>query len=412
MDSAQRTFPGTMDYCNEMFGFLYQHYVVFAFSILLLYLALVRALRFRNLRTLERQFTNLVPNPNAMDYHTAHEIVKTVMLKEFPFMYAFSTQWALIKSYGIASGTKLLVQTRRLTNEKTVGKRSEDTGVILGEILIQGIDSERGMLALSKMNWLHAQYGTRISNGDLVHTLALFVLEPQRWIDTYEWRKMTELEKVAMYVYWKEIGHRMGMQGLPETLEDLKNWTVEYEKTAMVYADSNRKCYDATVGLFLRNVSPRFRDFAYKVSSCFLEPYVRRTMAVPDPPAWIESLVSFGFKIRAFTIRYLHLPKLRSIQQSTMGANGRINRNLWLFEPWYVKETFWTRCRRRLGLSGLHPGAEYKSEGYLPEELGPREYEQTSKLAVHEQAREMRIYVQQGGGEVLGCPFAMARTLK
>jgi hypothetical protein len=409
METASEFAQWAVSFYAEMLQLLRHHYVLITCSLTVLYLIIVKILRFRNLWKLQKRYSQFVNDPNSMDYRTAHEIVKVVMLDQFPFMYAFSTQWALIKSYGIASGTKLLVQTRRLTNEKTVGKRSEDTGVILGEILIQGLDSERGLMALSKMNWLHAQYGARISNGDLIHTLALFVLEPQRWIDMYEWRKMTELEKVAMYVYWKEIGNRMGVEGLPETLQDLKQWTIEYEKTAMVYADSNRKCYDATVGLFLRNLPSNLKGFAYQVSSCFLEPYVRRTMAVPDPPAWIETLVSSFFWARALLIRHTHLPKFRTIQPSIIGANNRINRKLWLFEPWYVKETTWSRFRRRLGLSGPHPGPEFKQEGYLPDELGPSEYEKVSRLPVHEQARQLKEYAQKGGGEVLGCPFAMAR---
>ena len=173
---------------------------------------------------------------------------------------------ALIKSYGIASGTKLLVATRRLTNEKIVGKRSEDTGAILYECLVPGIDSDRGLKALSKMNWIHAQYGSRITNAEVIHTLALFILEPQRWIETYEWRPMTYLEKVAQFIYWKEIGYRMGMTDIPKTLEELQVWTDAYEKTDMFYSESNRKCYDATIDLFLRNVPSFLKGLATDVS--------------------------------------------------------------------------------------------------------------------------------------------------
>lgn len=397
---------------NQLTTAAYEHPLLSVVSLILIYLGLVRQLRFSNVRRLEARFPDSNKNSGSMDHVTAHEILKAVMLKEFPFMYAFSTQWALIKSYGIASGTKLLVQTRRLTNEKTVGKRSEDTGVILGELLLQGLDSERGLLALSKMNWLHAQYGTRISNDDLVHTLALFILEPIRWIAMYEWRPMTELEEVATFTYWKEIGNRMGMQGIPATLDDLRQWTIEYEKTAMVYADSNGKCYDATLGLFLRNVPPRFKEFATQVSNCFLEPYVRKTMAVSDPPAWVESFVASFWAIRAFSIRHLYLPRFRSLEPNYVGPGGRIFRKLYLFEPWYVEETFWSKLRRRLGLAGPHPSPEFMSQGFLPEELGPREYEKVSKQAVHDQAREMRAYAEKGGGQGLGCPFVMARSLR
>lgn len=38
---------------------------------------------------------------------------------------------------------------------------------------------------------------------------------------------MTELEKVAIFIYWKEIGNRMGIRDIPNTLEELELWTAE-----------------------------------------------------------------------------------------------------------------------------------------------------------------------------------------
>jgi hypothetical protein len=378
---------------------------------IIIYLAMVQAVRFRNLKIMYSTYSRYVQDPYSMDYKIAHEILKAVLLREFPFMYAFGTQWALVKSYGIANGTKLLVQTRRLANEQTVGKRGEDTGIILGEVLISGLDSDRGLRALSKMNWIHRQYGSKISNGDLVHTLALFVLEPQRWIEMYEWRAMTELEKVAAFVYWKEIGNRMGMEDIPKTLEELKQWTKDYEEEHMYYADSNRKCVDATVNLFLRNVPKFFHGFAQDVAATFLEPNVRVAIGVETPPTWVSNLVNTMFKLRAFTIRYLSLSRFRDLDPlAHEGPDGRLHRKDWIFEPWYVPETSWTRFLGKIGLSTkLSPGPQYASKGYLPEELGPVEYEKKSKTAVLKESAEMRTYAERGGGAVLGCPFAFVR---
>lgn len=67
----------------------------------------------------------------------------------------------------------------------------------------------------------------------------------------YEWRVMTQVEEVAAFVHWKEIRNRIGMQNIPDTLKDLKQWTKDFEKENMCYADDNRKCVDATVNIFL-----------------------------------------------------------------------------------------------------------------------------------------------------------------
>jgi len=50
------------------------------------------------------------------------------------------------------------------------------------------------------MNYLHGMHqkaGT-ISNDDLLYTLALFVLEVDKWIGLYEWRPLTPMEICAL----------------------------------------------------------------------------------------------------------------------------------------------------------------------------------------------------------------------
>ncbi|KIV93320.1 hypothetical protein PV10_04540 [Exophiala mesophila] len=375
--------------------------------IAVIYLVIVRILRYHNLRRINQRYGQFTANANSLDYKSAHEIMKLGLLYEFPFMWGFGTQWALVKSYGIANGTKLLVQTRQLTDEKTVGKRAEDTGVFLGEILVMGVDSERGMRALAKMNWLHRRYGAKITNGDLIHTLALFILESQRWIDAYEWRKLTDLEKVASFVYWKEIGNRMGIKNIPDTLDELKTWTVAYEKDHMFYTDDNKACVDATVNLFLRK-TPQFLHGAVRTATAaFLEPYARPSLGVQDPPYWVEQFVHISFRIRAFLVRHTFLPRIESPFRTVQGSDGRLHRRQYLFEPWYVQETWRSRLSSILGLSsGPHPGPKFKSDGFLPEELGPLKYEHVANKAVALEVEQLNEYCLRGGAAGTGCPFA------
>lgn len=387
-------------------------WALLSISAIILYALIVHSFRFSNIRSLERRYSQYLKDPHSMDYDTAHVILKTTMLREFPFLFTFSTQWALIKSYGIASGTKLLVQTGRLTNTAVVGKRSEDTGAILGEILVEGLDSSRGLRALSKMNWIHARYGSKITNDELIHTLALFVLEPHRWIEEFEWRPMTRLEKVAHFVYWKEIGNRMGMVNIPATLEDLQTWAVKYEKTDMYYTENNRRCYDATMALFIKDVPAFLRDFMENLTACFLESYAREALGVPSPPAWLQKTVDWIFLLRALLIKHFFLPRWSDADTGIRPAeNGRLQRTFYIFEPWYVKETLWSKFLRRLSIGDRKklPGPEFMSDGFLPEELGPIEFIEKSRAPVLEQAKEMKDYADRGGAVGVGCPFMLAR---
>lgn len=385
---------------------------IYSVAMAIVYLIVVAVLRYRNLRRLRFQHAAHLEDPHSMSYTRAKEIINTTIRLEFPFMFGFSLQWALIKSYGIANGTELLVRTRRLTDERTVGTRSEDTGMFLYELLVTGLDTPRGHAALAKMNWIHARYGASISNGDLIHMLALFVLEPIRYIDNFEWRRLDELEKVALFVYWKEIGNRMGMVGIPETLDELVSWTEAYEKENMVYSPNNTKCYDGAVGLYLGGL-PRFlRPVAKSMADSLTENYVRKALGVPDPPVWAPRLVNAIFAARAGIVRYCLLPRFWTPNTVVSSTSGRLQRTRYLYEPWYVKETVWSKLLAFLGLGKIMkiPGPEFLSEGYLPAELGPKEFRSPAALDdVGKQAALLDDYAKQGGAVGAGCPFAFAR---
>lgn len=371
----------------------------------LLYLTLVKLLRFQSLRNQTKAYASYLSDPYTLSYTTAHPIMKRIMLYEAPWLYAFSTQWALIKTYAVAPGTGLLVQTRQLTTPSLVGKRAEDTSVILTEFLVGSMDSERGSKALAKMNWLHRRYGSKIKQPELLHTLAMFVLEPIQWFEKYEWRAMTELEQVAIYTYWKEVGNRMGIKDIPPTLPELLVWVEEYEKTNVYFTENNRKCAEATIGLFLRDLPPFMRGFFQHAAVSLFPEKFQVALGYPKPPRWIATFAAGVFHIRRFMLRHLFLPRLHELDPLPKpDASGRLFRNLWAFEPWYVKTTLKSRLEGLFWTSGKAlPGKKYKSDGFLVEELGPVEYEKASREPVTIEAQEMLAYA--ADEKMAGCPF-------
>ena len=378
--------------------------------LVIVYLILVRILRFRAVRKIEEKYACYVRDPYLMDYKTAHEIMKLSMLCDMPFGFGFGTQWALLKTFAVSSGTPLLVKTRQLTTETKIAKRAADTGAILSEFLIGSVDSDRGLKALSKLNWIHRRYGNRITNDEMIHTLAMFVLEPQRWIDRYEWRPMTNLEKNASYIYWKEIGNRMGIKDIPATLKDCEKWTCEFEKSNIYYCESNRICAECTIDMLLKNVPKFMHSFVRGVSASFLEEHVRIALGMSSPPPWIANLVWLFFSARGWAIQNLFLPRWRPLDmRAEQSSDGRFHSKSIGPEPWYIKDTMWNRWKTWWATQGrLVPGPQFKSNGYLPEELGPAEFEKLSRNSVLNEAELMKEYAEKGGAAAVGCPFSVS----
>lgn len=389
---------------------------------------MVRALRYQRLRQLEKKYAKYIEKPYAMDYRTAHEVAKLHMLDEQQFLTGISTQWALIKTYSIAKGTRLLVKTRQIGSLKCVGRRAEDTGVFLGEIIAGDMDDPRWMAALSKVNWLHSRYKNQISSGEMLSTLAFFILEPIKFINAYGWRPLTKMEEVSRFLFWKEIGLRMGINNIPETIDELRVWHEEYEKKEQKFSPDNVICTKNTMDLFLRDVPKSLHWFVngfaqslmVSVASCSRErkltrcqePRCRRALGWPDPPAWLESFVHKGLAFRGKLIRHLFLPRFTGFPKlPEQDAEGRIYRTLYMFEPWYMKTDAWTRFKVWIGSNGrLHAGGEWGSDGYRLEEVGPPELVKASKKSAVAQAEAMAEYAKDKGGS-FGCPFTNSGEL-
>ena len=51
---------------------------------------------------------------------------------------------------------------------------------------------DRQKHALKRLNEIHGRYN--ILNGDYLYTLSLFIVEPMKWVNKYEWRQLEQLE--------------------------------------------------------------------------------------------------------------------------------------------------------------------------------------------------------------------------
>jgi len=227
-----------------------------------------------------------------MTVKDAHSVHVSLTELEFPIIFHTSTFFALFKTYGIPSISKLLVATGQLSCPETASKRAADTATIMTEAIINEPDSERAISGIARMNYLHSRYikAGKISNDDMLYTLSLFVLEPIRWIARYEWRIVTDFERCAMGVYWKDMGEAMKISydTLPSAsqgwrdglhwLEEVEAWSLAYEAQNMVPADTNATLGRGTFDFALFNVPSALKPFSFTVAHMLLEPRLRKAM--------------------------------------------------------------------------------------------------------------------------------------
>ncbi|KAG0205532.1 hypothetical protein BGX28_002831 [Mortierella sp. GBA30] len=302
--------------------------------LLFAYLVLVRRIRYRRINALLTKYPD--PTLPLRDYAVAQEVSTVLTYYDFPYLNVVSLEFALFKTYGIPSISKILAATKQFANQCL--KRADDTALILSEISetytrkefrekIEGRvdvdedqnDKRREFIAAERLNFIHSHYN--IKQDDYLYTLALFILEPARWINRFEWRKLTELERNATLAIWIHHGERMNIQNIPRSYQALAKWSEEYESKYMVYADTNVDIAHATVNLMLSTFPKFTHSFGRHIVSALLPDRLRTAFAIAPPPRGLAHIVIGLLRLRALVVRYLMLPRRYPRIRTALRAN-------------------------------------------------------------------------------------------
>jgi hypothetical protein len=216
----------------------------------------------------------------------------------FPWDTETALSLALFRTFAVPTISRILLDARAFTDETR--KRFDDTELLLAEVEEHGYDSSRGRDAIRRVNRMHAAYPIRPI--DLTYVLSTFVVEPRRWIDRYGWRPLTQHELDAGWRYWREIGARMGVPDLPERVEDLEAWNVEFERAEFRYDPANHEVADATMTMYLREiyrVPDPLLPAARTAALALLEPELVAALGYDQPPAWLRAVVPAVMRVRA-----------------------------------------------------------------------------------------------------------------
>jgi hypothetical protein len=248
---------------------------------------------------------------------------------DFPFDSTRALEFALFRTFCVPSISALLDRTGEF--HKRSQKRYDDTDIIVSELIEWGYDSERGKLALRRMNQLHGRFA--IANEDFLYVLSTFIYEPIRWNERFGWRLMCEQERLAYFFFWREVGRRMNIKELPADYNEFERFNREYERQHYRFTEANQR-----VGVATREL------FASWFPS-FLAPVVRSTIyALLDEPL----IDAFGFSRPSNVMRRL------------VPAILRLRAGIAAFSP--------PRRHPRLRTQMRHPTYP---DGYVIEHLGP-----------------------------------------
>ena len=170
---------------------------------------------------------------------------------EFPWDTTRSLELALFRTFAVPSVAAVLDSTGEFS--RAAQKRYDDTDLILSTIVEAGYDSAEGKRAIRQMNRIHGRF--EISNEDFLYVLSSFVFEPIRWNARFGWRPLIEAEKLATFEFWREVGRRMAIKGIPESYAELRRYNEDYERRHFRRTEQAERVGRATTGHVPRLVS-------------------------------------------------------------------------------------------------------------------------------------------------------------
>lgn len=230
-----------------------------------------------------------------------HEIHRITAGHEFPWDYQRSLEFALFRTYCSPRISAVLKQSGEFEHHPQ--KRYDDTAILMAEMLDHGVESERGSESVRNINRMHGQYS--IENRDMLYVLSTFIFDPLDWIESYGWRPLHPNERLAAYHFYREVGERMAITDIPDTLEGFARFKAEYEEREFVYSPDNRDIgtytLDLFAGWFPRPLRPMVRRGAY----AFLGDQMTTAFGFPSGSPRLRVLLQSGLRLRARVVRLL-----------------------------------------------------------------------------------------------------------
>jgi hypothetical protein len=241
------------------------------------------------------------------------EMVRLLGCYEFSWDVTRALELALFRTYASPSISALLDRTGEFRNHGQ--KRYDDTAILVSEFLQNGYDSEAGQRAIAHMNSLHGRY--RIPNEDFLFVLSTFVFDPIDWINAYGWRRLTPGEEQAIFLFYREVGCRMNLTDLPDSLESFRAWARGYQRQHFVHTTSNRRVADATVRIVEGWLPKPLRWAVFPVVNALIDADLRRAFGYPEPPRWLVAGTRLALATRRQALRWVTFePSPRTLENT------------------------------------------------------------------------------------------------
>jgi len=147
------------------------------------------------------------------------------MLWDFAAEARMAFQLTFLRPFAVPRMADVLVNTGHITAHPE--RRAYDTGLLIHEIIADGLDGQRARHAISHMNRAHRSPG--VLQEDLAYVLSAFVVVPIRYLTRVGWRPLLPVEIEATVRFYQRLGELMNIHWAPASYQEAADHFDDYE---------------------------------------------------------------------------------------------------------------------------------------------------------------------------------------
>ena len=241
----------------------------------------------------------------------AQRIVFIDACLEFPWDTQRSLELAFYRTYAVPSIAELLASTGEFTERAQ--KRYDDTQLLISAFCELGYDAGLGRRAIKRMNRIHGRF--EIANEDFLYVLSTMVFEPIRWNARFGWRRLLDVERLATFYFWREVGALMGIRDIPADYETFETFNVEFEREHFAYTEGGARVAAATRDMFIGWFPGLPKSLGRPFVHALLDEPLLDALGFPHPPRALRAAAAASLQARSHALRFFpdrRKPRMRT----------------------------------------------------------------------------------------------------
>lgn len=224
-----------------------------------------------------------------------HDIYRQFVLWDFPVETRGGFQVAFYRPQAVPRMAAVLAGTGHI--KANPGRRTLDTGIVILEVIEGGFDSPRGQKMVRLLKALHDR--PDILQEDLTYVLCALMVVPTRFVDRMGWRAVLEVERVATWRFWSELGARIGVAELPASYRDAETRFDRYEAENLATSADGRELTQMIISAFAgwtpKLLGPHLPEIT---SSLIDDPLFSDALGLPRPRRRTTAALNALYRVR------------------------------------------------------------------------------------------------------------------